>query len=72
MCLNKMKTSVKNNGEKIHDDLDNRHRDTKDMKYFTANNHILLLEYTIIVPPLKIKSSRAVKNTHPVECGTSN
>ncbi len=72
MCLNKMKTSVKNNGEKKHDDSDNRHHDTKDMKYFTANNHIFLLEFTITASQKKIKSSKSVKNTNPVECGTSN
>ncbi len=44
MCLNKLKTSSKNNDEKIHDDSGNRQCDVQDMEYFTTNSHILLLE----------------------------
>ncbi len=53
MCLNKLKTSAKNNDENIHDDSDNRQRDMQDMEYFPTNSHVSLLEFTIILSQKK-------------------
>ncbi len=71
MCLNKLKTSVKNNGEKIHGGSDNRQRDIQDMEYFPTSSHVSLLEFRIILSQ-KIESSRAVENANHFECGTWN
>ncbi len=53
MCLNKLKTSSKNNDEKIHDDSGNRQHDIQDMEYFPTNSHVSLLEFTIILSQKK-------------------